>query len=127
MLLTQITYSVLMNKCPRCHQGKVLTYPPYKINELLTTEENCSHCALKFEKEPGFFFGAMYVSYALTSGIFIVAYLLQIYLLEMPLFLFLMLVVGLLLLLFPLLARWSRILWLNFFIPYDASKDKQLN
>jgi hypothetical protein len=69
----------------------------------------------------------MYVSYALTSGIFIVAYLLQIYLLEMPLFLFLMLVVGLLLLLFPLLARWSRILWLNFFIPYDASKDKQLN
>ncbi|MFN4811553.1 MAG: DUF983 domain-containing protein [Bacteroidia bacterium] len=119
MQLTNITYSVLMNKCPRCHQSKMLSYPPYHINQLLTTEENCAHCGLKFEKEPGFFFGAMYVSYAFTSGIFIVAYLLQIYFLELPLFDFLMWIIGILLLLFPLLARWSRILWLNFFISYD--------
>ena len=27
--------------------------------------KRCGHCTYKFEKEPGFFFGAMYVSYAL--------------------------------------------------------------
>ena len=28
--------------------------------------EDCPHCGHHFEKEPGFFLGAMYVSYALT-------------------------------------------------------------
>ena len=29
----------------------------------------CSHCGLHFEVEPGFFIGAMYVSYAFSLGI----------------------------------------------------------
>lgn len=39
----------------------------------------CSNCATNFEKEPGFFYGAMYVSYALaiaeSVGIFILCQL----------------------------------------------------
>ena len=31
--------------------------------------KNCSHCNLKYEIEPGFFYGAMYVSYALAIGL----------------------------------------------------------
>jgi uncharacterized protein (DUF983 family) len=124
MLLTNIAYSVFLNKCPQCHQGKVLKHPPYQINKLLETEENCAHCHLKFEKEPGFFYGAMYVSYALTSGIFIVAYILQSTWLELPITQFAIFMVGLLLLTFPLIARWSRILWLNFFVKYNPEKAK---
>lgn len=125
MLLTNIAYSVVFNKCPQCHQGKVLKYAPYQLNKLLETEEQCSNCELKYEKEPGFFYGAMYVSYALTSGIFIVAYILQATLLDLPVTQFAIFMVSLLLLTFPLIARWSRVLWLNFFVPYNPLKSNK--
>jgi len=32
-------------------------------------QERCSVCDLKFEREPGYFLGAMYVSYALALAI----------------------------------------------------------
>ena len=31
--------------------------------------ERCPVCGLKFEREPGYFLGAMYISYALALGI----------------------------------------------------------
>ena len=34
--------------------------------------EHCPSCGLRYEVEPGFFFGAMYISYAFTVGIMIV-------------------------------------------------------
>jgi uncharacterized protein (DUF983 family) len=122
MLLTNIAYSVVFNKCPQCHQGSVLTFSPYQINKLLDVQESCAHCHLKYEKEPGFFYGALYVSYALTSGIFIVAYLFQEMVLDLPITQFAILMISLLLLTFPLIARWSRVLWLNFFVPYNPLK-----
>jgi hypothetical protein len=122
MLLANIAYSVVFNKCPQCHHGRVLKYPPYQINKLLDTEETCAHCQLKYEKEPGFFYGALYVSYALTSGIFIVAYILQLTVFELPVTQFAIGMLSLLLLTFPLIARWSRVLWLNFFVPYNPMK-----
>lgn len=30
--------------------------------------EHCPHCGLKFEVEPGYFYAAMYVSYAFSVG-----------------------------------------------------------
>ncbi|HRG59135.1 MAG TPA: DUF983 domain-containing protein [Bacteroidia bacterium] len=122
MLFTNIAYSVVFNRCPQCHKGKVLKYPPYQLGKLLDTEDLCSHCNLKYEKEPGFFYGAMYVSYALSSGIFIVAYLLQSLFFNFPITQFAIFMVSLMLLAFPIIARWSRILWLNFFVKFDPAK-----
>ncbi len=52
------------HQCPNCHEGKIYKEPTIfwfgKMND------NCPSCGHKFDKEPGFFFGAMYVSYALT-------------------------------------------------------------
>lgn len=58
--------NLLGNKCPKCYQGKVFK------NGLLNfglgfpaMHKNCSNCEFKFEKEPGFFFGAMFINYAI--------------------------------------------------------------
>ena len=57
---------ILANKCPNCNQGSIYTdkniYFNFSRNKMHKT---CHTCGFKFEKEPGFFFGAMYVSYAL--------------------------------------------------------------
>ena len=51
-------------KCPRCRKGNMFATPMYgfKSQKMNTT---CPHCALVFEREPGYFYVAMFVSYAL--------------------------------------------------------------
>jgi len=49
-------------RCPRCGQGP-LYGKPFKMHE------HCAHCALKFEREQGYFVGAIYINYAATVAI----------------------------------------------------------
>lgn len=52
-------------KCPRCRVGKVFTGNTYSLRAQ-KMNEFCPHCALKFEREPGYFYVAMFVSYAMN-------------------------------------------------------------
>ena len=36
---------------------------------------DCLHCGLKFEREQGYFVGAIYINYAATAGVAIVGFL----------------------------------------------------
>jgi uncharacterized protein (DUF983 family) len=51
-------------RCPRCREGAVYRCPVWK--GWLDMHERCPVCGLKFEREQGYFLGAMYVSYALA-------------------------------------------------------------
>ncbi|MFO0436645.1 MAG: DUF983 domain-containing protein, partial [Sphingobacteriaceae bacterium] len=95
MRIINTIISMLFNKCPRCHQGDVFTEKnPYKLNKVFSMHETCSHCQLKYEKEPSFFYGAMYVSYALTSGWFTIWFALYNYVLNIDTLTFALLMVG---------------------------------
>ncbi|SDM54497.1 Uncharacterized conserved protein, DUF983 family [Daejeonella rubra] len=59
--------AIVKAKCPRCRRGNIFSGSLYGLN-LQTTNENCSHCGMRFEVEPGYFYGAMYVSYAFVVG-----------------------------------------------------------
>ena len=58
--------------CPRCREGKMFKYPLSKITKFAEMNENCPVCGLKFEVEPGFWYGAMFVSYANTILLLVV-------------------------------------------------------
>lgn len=59
--------SVLKLKCPRCGEGDMFCNKNvYQYKGFFDMHENCPHCGQKFELEPGFYYGAMYVSYGLT-------------------------------------------------------------
>jgi uncharacterized protein (DUF983 family) len=63
------TLSILNCKCPRCHEGKLFTHPlTYNINKMMEMPENCEVCGLKFTPEHGYYYGAMYVSYAFVTA-----------------------------------------------------------
>jgi hypothetical protein len=65
-------YSIFFNKCPRCNKGKFWKSNNPYYNLFFNGGENhnnCLNCDLKFEIEPGFFYGAMYISYGLGIGI----------------------------------------------------------
>src|SRR6187549_2188658 len=76
--------------------------------------ERCPNCGVKFEREPGFFLGSIYINYGLTSLIVAIAYpvlLFNGFVAETPLLIgSLVFVVVFSLLIFP----WARSLWLGF-------------
>lgn len=58
---------ILNNDCPHCLQGKVFKEKNIFLHiGFPKMNEYCPHCNNKFEKEPGYFYGAMYVNYGLT-------------------------------------------------------------
>jgi uncharacterized protein (DUF983 family) len=55
--------AVVRGLCPRCRQGQIFKRAIYL--GLPGMNERCAVCGLKFEREEGYFLGAMYISYAL--------------------------------------------------------------
>jgi uncharacterized protein (DUF983 family) len=94
-------------RCPLCGQGKL-------FRTWLLMHERCPQCGVKFEREPGFFLGSIYINYGLTVLVVAIIY---------PALLFNQVVPEQPLLwsalaftiLFPLLLfPWARSLWLGF-------------
>ena len=56
--------SILRQRCPRCREGRIFRYSIFR--GLPKMYERCPVCDLKFEREPGYFLGAMYISYGLA-------------------------------------------------------------
>lgn len=58
---------IITEKCPVCGESHVFTKKgnPF-LFKMPKMKKECDVCGHKFEKEPGFFYGAMYVSYGLT-------------------------------------------------------------
>lgn len=108
--------SLLSNKCPHCNSGNV--FKPASLLKFRVVEMNhhCPECGYNFERESGFYWGAMYVSYGLAVLECFVTYFLC-RLAGVPSFDFMILwaMIAAILLLFPLNYRFSRLVWLYIF------------
>lgn len=113
--------------CPHCNEGKVFThrefYHPTKFSEM---NNECDHCGVTFFPEPGFYTGAMYVSYALAIPI---AFLLAMGLYygfgvsdEVAMF---SMIAGIILFT-PVNFRWSRLIWLYLFSKAKADSSESV-
>ena len=116
-------YSITRMKCPKCHEGKFFLSHPYNLFKAGDTYERCPVCEEKYSKEPGFYYGAMYVAYGLGVANFVGSYL-AVYLLnpEAPTSTYIWTIVISLILLTPLYYALSKIIWANMFISYWGNK-----
>lgn len=116
-------YSIFKYKCPRCHEGDVFkSNNPYNLSKMFELHEHCSHCGIRYEFEPGFFYGAMYVSYALTVALGVATYVLMQMFFEATVGQVIGVLVAVLIIGSPLVLRLSRIIWMNLFIKYEPEK-----
>jgi len=111
--------SIATCKCPRCRKGKVFTYKNPYHRKFGKIEDKCSHCKLVYEMEQGFWYGAMYISYAFGVAISIPVVLILSFYTELEIPQITGVIFFLLVLLMPLLFRYSRSVWLHIFIRYD--------
>jgi uncharacterized protein (DUF983 family) len=113
-------YSVVNNKCPKCHEGEFfLTKNPYDFSKLGKMHDKCSVCEQSYRIEAGFYFGAAYVSYAFGVAMFVAVWVgANVLSPELSTHIQVFLVVLLSLVLFPVNFWLSRIIWINLFVKF---------
>ncbi len=119
-------YSIFKEKCPVCHKGEVFEGRAYNLGKLGKMHTHCPHCGHKYEIENGFFYGAMYVSYALTVAVSVATFVLSYWIFPgFSSWFHIGMIVAVIFLLAPFSFRISRMIWMNFFSHYDPEKAKE--
>ena len=103
-------------QCPRCGNRTL-------FRNWVAMHEQCAVCGLRFEREQGYFLGAMYVNYAFTVAIVLSGYFALEWWTELPVGYHLLLW-GIVSGLCPLLLfRHARAVWLSFDYIFNPADD----
>lgn len=124
--------SVIWNRCPKCRTGSLfVNKSSFRVTRFTDFNDNCPHCGEDLQREPGFYFGASYVSYALTVAIWVAVYVALITFdtigfisynfFDNP-WTFLITGVVILLVLLPAIFRLSRSIWISMFVRFKKSE-----
>jgi uncharacterized protein (DUF983 family) len=104
--------AILNEKCPRCRQGDLFKTSALKLSKFYKMNDNCLVCKQTFEPEPGFYIGAMFVSYAMVVGLAFITSLGLYITIRPPFATYLIVLMILNVLLLPFIFRYSRVLFL---------------
>lgn len=104
--------AIRKGRCPRCRSGPI--YERVWLWRLPMMFAYCPECGLKYEREQGYFLGAMYISYGLALmviGVFaLVLWMLTAWSVERDIVIAAVLFIPLV----PVLVTVSRVLWMHF-------------
>ncbi|MFL5765741.1 MAG: DUF983 domain-containing protein [Bacteroidia bacterium] len=115
-------YSILRLKCPRCQDGDLfLNKNPYNLRLFDKMPPKCTVCGEDFQRESGFYWGAMMVSHATTTLIAVIVHLVVFYFAGWAIAPNIISIVTVILVLFPVVFRSSRAIWINIFVKYDPA------
>ncbi len=120
-------WSLFTMKCPRCRRGHMFANTnPWNLKKTLAMKDKCDVCSQPFELEPGFWYGTGYVSYALSiayMAITLVAWwvIIGFSVDDNRFFVWMAFAVISLIILQPWLMRFSRALYLYFFVKYNEN------
>jgi len=119
-------YSILTGSCPKCHEESMyVNKNAYVFSETLKMNEHCSNCHTKYKMEPSFFYGAMYVSYAVGIAFAVAAFVISYLFLGANRNVTFISIIATLVVFLPIIIRLSRNIWINMFMNYDKSLAKK--
>lgn len=119
-------YSILKFKCPHCHEGEFFKSHPFDLLKAGQINETCSVCGKSNSKEIGFYYGSMYVSYALGVALFVAVYtIILLFFPDTTSVTSAIIIVISLVLASPIMYALSKIIWANLFFKYDKNLIKK--
>lgn len=126
-------WSLFSMKCPRCRRGSMYNSGnPFKklsLKHIFDMPEKCPVCNQRYEMETGFWYGTGYVSYAFAVALSVATFIawtviIGISVNDNRVFYWLGFNALLLVILQPWLMRMSRVIYLYFFVRYDADYEQ---
>jgi len=108
--------ALLHLRCPRCHRGPLFTYPARNLAKFALMPEACPVCSFYYEPEPGFYYGAMYISSGFSTLLMLLTGMALNFLAnDPPAWVYVVSVAAVVLPLTPLLYRYARAVMLYAF------------
>lgn len=118
--------AVIQGRCPQCREGKLFPHSSYNLSKFTKINDTCSECGVKFEREPRFFDGAMYISYGLSVGLFLVsAFIIYFFFHPVSENVYMIAIISEVIILYPIMFRYSRIFYLYLFGGLKFGGDKK--
>jgi uncharacterized protein (DUF983 family) len=117
--------TVFSCRCPRCREGKLFKHSlSLLLKRNMEMNDECPVCKQPTDIEVGFYYGTSYISYLICIVIVIISFFIWYLTIGFSFqdnrFLFWIIFICILLaFLQPWLMRFSRVLWLSFFVKYD--------
>lgn len=112
-------------KCPRCRQGDIFV-KPLVITKPLEMPDQCEYCGQPTQPEPGFYFGAMFLSYIFSGWYILLPTLLLVFYFKWSLNAAMGAVILLGALSYLTILRCARSLWFHLMIKHDPQIEQDV-
>ncbi|MCF6360824.1 MAG: DUF983 domain-containing protein [Cyclobacteriaceae bacterium] len=111
-----INNAIINAKCPQCRAGNMFKHNWWQVTKFAKFYQHCPYCNLRFDREPGFFHGAMFISYAMIVAMVTTAWFILYFVFGNPAMeVYMYTIVLLNIVLLPIFFRYSRVLYLYAF------------
>jgi uncharacterized protein (DUF983 family) len=118
------SYSIFQLKCPKCHTGDLFQTGSWTFKKSFDMHPRCPNCNLNYFPEPGYYYGAMFISYIWT-GWFCLLFMAVFYWgLRLPQNVAWGLLILFMAVNFVYIFRISRAMWININVKYNPNADK---
>jgi uncharacterized protein (DUF983 family) len=114
-------YSIFRFKCPRCHEGDLYKTSLVEMQGIYNMHDRCPKCGQHFEMEPGFYWGAMYIGYGLSSAYMLSAMVLFLFVFDLTVNQSFAAAIAGGVVIVPVVARLARAIWINIYVKYDPN------
>lgn len=114
--------SVFNLNCPKCQEGKLFETATFSFKKPFSMPERCSVCQQPFMPEPGFYYGAMFISYIFMGWFSFLFAAFFHWVLDWSITATFTALIGVCLLFFVYIFRLARSIWIHIAIP--SSKEK---
>lgn len=113
------TYSVFHLKCPRCQEGETFETGSWSFVKPFDMLERCPKCNLNYFPEPGYYYGAMFISYIISGWFCLIFVGFLVWVLDYSQTVAFTLLSIFLVINFVYIFRISRLIWINVNVKYD--------
>lgn len=115
-----ILFNILKKQCPKC-QRSPLYNEPFMLTDPLAMPARCPVCNQKFEPEPGFYYGAMFISYIISSFFYLAIAAICILIFDWTVNQSFVLIISLAIITYMWFLRISRSLWIHLVVGYNPN------
>jgi uncharacterized protein (DUF983 family) len=117
-------YNIVSLKCPRCQQGDLFPTPTFSFRAPFEMPEQCPNCQQPYMPEPGFYYGAMFISYIFMGWFCLFFVMFFHWILDWSISRSFILLIAVCALIFVYVFRLARSIWINLMVKYDPTATK---